>query len=542
MSQDFQKDDALFEELSRNKKRRRRRILITVITILLVVGLALVITVGVLRRHVQQRYGLSGIDVESHVVSRGTLSTVVSGSGVLGEDELEAITVPDGVEITEVLVEAFDTVTEGQLLATVDIPSVLTAMATLQESLEELDDQISDAESDKVNAAVTTGVAGRVKLIHGEKGMSVMDCMMQKGALAVISLDGFMALDLQTDALVPGDSVTVTRENGKALPGTVDTVIAGTATILVTDDGPMFGETVSVTREDSDLGSAQLYIHEPLAITGYAGTIQSVLTAENRKVYKNSTLFRLTDTATTHNYETLLRQRAELEETMLELLNLRRTGAVLAPFGGSVYTLDHDENLAPTALVTLSPDEKMTVTLSVDESDILSLELGQEAEITVTSLSDEPFPGTVTEIDRTAAVSGTYSALVTMNKEEGMLSGMTAEISIRITGVENALLVPIDALQQTRTGTYVYTTYDPETETFGGETTVTVGMMGSNEAEILSGLEEGMTVWYTKELSIFDFFANAAGMSGMGGMGGNGGSRPSGMPGGNSGGRPGGQG
>ena len=49
--------------------------------------------------------------------------------------------------------------------------------------------------------------------------------------------------------------------------------------------------------------------------------------------------------------------------------------------------------------------------------------------------------------------------------------------------------------------------------------------MGSNEVEILSGLSEGELVWYTEEMTIFDFFA---GMSG-GGMGGNtGGQRPSG--------------
>ena len=38
MSLDHQKDDALFEQLSRNKKRRRRRIWITVLTIIAVVA------------------------------------------------------------------------------------------------------------------------------------------------------------------------------------------------------------------------------------------------------------------------------------------------------------------------------------------------------------------------------------------------------------------------------------------------------------------------------------------------------------------------
>ena len=526
MSQEMNRDDALFEELSRKKKRRRRRIWITVLLILAVVGIALVITVGRLRASVRERFGGTGIEVLSYEVTRGTLSTVVSGKGVLGEDGLESVTVPQGVTVEELLVEAGDSVTEGQTLATVDMPSVLTAMAALQSSLEDLDKQIADAADDEVSASVTTAVAGRVKILWAEKDMSVVDCMARHGALAVLSLDGFMAVDIPAGDLSSGDTVTVTRAEGKVLDGTVDAVRGGVATVLVTDDGPKYDEAVTVSLEGNVLGSGKLYIHEPLAITGYAGVVQTVQTAENRRVYKNTALFYLKDTATTHTYDALLRSRAEQEETLLELLKLQRSGAVLAPFTGSVYTADWDETLNPTGIVTLSPDEQMTITLSVDETDILSLELGQTAEVTISSLSEEPYEGVVTEVERSAAASGTYSAVVTVPKDKGMLPGMTASVNIRITGVENALLIPIEALHQTRDRAYVYTTYDPETETYGGQKDVTIGIMGSNEVEILSGLSEGELVWYTEEMTIFDFFA---GMSGGGGMGGNtGGQRPSG--------------
>ena len=525
MSQEMNRDDALFEELSRKKKRRRRRIWITVLLILAVVGVALVITVGRLRASVRERFGGTGIEVLSYEVTRGTLSTVVSGKGVLGEDGLESVTVPQGVTVEELLVEAGDSVTEGQTLATVDMPSVLTAMAALQSSLEDLDKQIADAADDKASTSVTTAVAGRVKILWAEEDMSVVDCMARYGALAVLSLDGFMAVDIPAGDLSSGDTVTVTRAEGKVLDGTVDAVRGGVATVLVTDDGPKYDEAVTVSLEGNVLGSGKLYIHEPLAITGYAGVVQTVQTAENRRVYKNTALFYLKDTATTHTYDALLRSRAEQEETLLELLKLQRSGAVLAPFTGSVYTADWDETLNPTGIVTLSPDEQMTITLSVDETDILSLELGQTAEVTISSLSEEPYEGVVTEVERSAAASGTYSAVVTFPKDKGMLPGMTASVNIRITGVENALLIPIEALHQTRDRAYVYTTYDPETETYGGQKEVTIGIMGSNEVEILSGLSEGELVWYTEEMTIFDFFA---GMSG-GGMGGNtGGQRPSG--------------
>ena len=183
-------------------------------------------------------------------------------------------------------------------------------------------------------------------------------------------------------------------------------------------------------------------------------------------------------------------------------------------------------------MVTLSPDEQMTVTLTVAEGDILALTEGLEAEVTVSSVSDDAFRGTVTEIDRTAA-TGSYTATVTLDKVQGMLPGMIASVSIRTDGVEDALLIPVEALYQTRNRAYVYTSYDPETETFGGEVEVTVGIIGSDQVEILSGLTEGDTVWYREELDIFDFFSGMTGggmPSGMpsGGGNGSGGGRPSG--------------
>ena len=128
----------------------------------------------------------------------------------------------------------------GQILATVDTASVHTALASAQSALESLDKQISSAESDKVSSSVTTRVAGRVKRILGKADQTVADCMTENGALAVLSLDGFMAVTLRTEALAPGDEVTVIREDGSELAGTVDQAAAGYATVLVTDDGPRF--------------------------------------------------------------------------------------------------------------------------------------------------------------------------------------------------------------------------------------------------------------------------------------------------------------
>ena len=539
----MQGDDALFEALGKNKNRKKRRIITTAVSIVLVLAIIAVAGISFLQRQVREQFASNQGEVLSFDVTTGSISTVVSGSGSLTDVDLEEITVPDGVEITEVIVKRNQSITQGDILATVDMASVVSAMADLQARIEELDGQISDAEDDTASTRITAGVSGRVKAIFGEKDTDVTDVMYEHGALALISLDGCMAVDIETDALAVGDSVAVKLSDGKEVDGTVESVLAGTATILVTDNGPKFEEAVTVLNEEgAELGTGNLYIHSALRVTGYSGIISYVNVSENTKVTGSSVLFNLKDTAYSANYNSLLRQRAELEQTLLELLTIQRDGAVLAQMDGSVYSVDYTEDTA-AAVVTLSADEKMSVTINVDESDILSLELGQTVTVTVKSVSeDETFPGTLTEINRTSSSSGTYSAVIEVEKVEGMLSGMTASVSVRIEGVDDAILIPIEALHKTSDGAYVYTSYNEEYQEYGGKVDVVTGLENSTYVEIRSGLNVGDTVYYTEQKSNFGGFGNMPGSnsgqkpdfgSGSGGGmpdfgGGSGGGRPSG--------------
>ena len=92
-----------------------------------------------------------------------------------------------------------------------------------------------------------------------------------------------------------------------------------------------------------------------------------------------------------------------------------------------------------------------------------------------------------------------YSAVVELDKAEGMLPGMTADVDVKIQGVEGAIIIPVDALHQTSTIYYVYTSYDEETMQYGGRVEVAIGMQNSNFVEITSGLSEGDTVYYAEE-------------------------------------------
>ena len=515
-----QRNDALFKALDKSRKQKKRRIITTVLVLILVLGIILTVTVSMLRQNVQQKFGPSHDDVLSYSAKTGTISTLVSGSGVLNNVDTETIEVPAGVDLLEILVENGETVTEGQLLATADMATVRSAMADLQKEIEKLDKQIAAADSDKASTRVAAGVPGRLKVLCGAEGQKVADVMVEHGALAILSLDGYMALDLTTDMLSEGDSVTVIRENGKELKASVETVVDGVATILVTDDGPENGEAVTVKAKETELGTGELYVHSPLMVTGYAGTIHKIHVKENAKVNKNTHLYTLKDTEYSANFDTLLRTRADSEETLLDLLNIQKFGGITAPMAGSLFSVaDLDVSETVTELATLSPDKEVSITISIDESDILALTLGQETNVTVSSVTDDTLTGIVTEIDKTAT-NGAYTAVVTLDKIAGMLPGMTADVDVKIQGVDNAILVPADAVHYTSTGAYVYTAYDRELGEYSGRVDVVTGLSNNDFVEITSGLKEGDTVYYTEAITMFDVFTAMSGM----GMGGNRGS------------------
>lgn len=552
MSEQNQHAEALFETLSKNKKMRRRKVIRTVLMIIGILAIILVATVILLTKKVEKRFAAAAAEVQTHVVTTGTIHTIVSGSGVLTEEDLEEISVPSGVEVNEVMVDAGDAVRKGDLLATVDMATVMTSLSSLQDQMNQLDKSINAAKGEEAGTQITAGVSGRVKILYAQENMDVSLCMAEHGALAVLSLDGYMAMDLETDQLSKGDLVTVTLSDGKVYEGRVSAQAGNNVTILVTDNGPQYGEEVTVsTRDGAELGKAELYIHNPLGVTGYAGAVKTVAVKENAAVSAQSVLFNLKDTSFSANYDTLLRERADLEETLMELLTIYRDGALLAPMDGMISSVEFDnEDSASTSaaasmaamygyttttttaattvsegtILTLYPDLQMTVTIGIDETDILALEEGQEAEIVVSSVGEDVYPGSVTEISKVADTSTgvtQYSAEVLLDKAPGMLPGMTADVDIKIKGNENALIIPVEALHQTSTGSFVYTTFDQETQQYGGRVNVVPGMQNDTYAEILSGLQEGDTVHYTKQENIFAYFASM--MSGGMGPGGPGG-------------------
>ncbi len=512
-------DEELVAMHKKARKRRRRRRIITVVVVVAAIVIFLAILIVMLRNRVTRAVGPDYDEVISFEVTEGSITTSVSGSGTLIDEEEDDIDVPASLEIMNFYVEEGENVKEGELIATVTSASLMGAMSDTQEAIDELDERLSEAAGDTVSSTVTSSVSGRVKAINVAVGDEVATAMYRSGSLMVLSLDGYMAVDVETDALRVNDSVTVTMRDGTSYDGRVRLAAGGVATVVITDDGPQNDAQVTVsTRTGTTVGSGTLYIHSPMSITGYTGTVETIAVSENTEVSAGTTLLTLTDTETSANYDTLLVEREELEEQLDTLIGIYKEGGICAPAAGTVVSIDESltgtssgtglnslgesasSDVGDVTVATISLGDNMLVEIDVDESDILSLSEGQAAYVTIDSIGEETYEGTVTEISTTASGSSgvtSYTAEIAIPKSEDMLSGMSASVRIVIEGVDDALLIPLEALHQTSSTAYVYTEYDEDTGEFSGMREVTAGLANSNYVEITSGLEEGDVVWYT---------------------------------------------
>ena len=277
-------------------------------------------------------------------VSAGSINTELIGGGTLAEEDALTVSVPSAVKLKKFLVSNGDTVAEGTPIATVDRVTVMTAISQVQETLEYLSEQIEEASDVDSEEAVTALAGGIVKILYAEEGESAQSVMLEHGALAVLSLDGLMAVDMQTQStLSTGTAVTVTLSNGTAVTGKITKNLAGEMTVTVEDHGYTVDDKVQVTAEDGTvIGSGQFYIYSPWNATAYAGTIDTVKVSVGDKLNAGKTLMVLSDVGYSANYRQLIGQRQEYEELMMDLFQMYQTETVTAPCDGVVSGIDAD--------------------------------------------------------------------------------------------------------------------------------------------------------------------------------------------------------
>lgn len=487
----------------------------------------------------------------SVIAEHGTLSVVVVGSGKLEYDDTFDIKVPSGIEVSEVLVETGDVIKKGDAIATIDSISIGIEIESVLSQLKNRDSQIDSELNSDVTQTIKANVDGRVKKIYALEGEFVADVYEENRALIELSIDGKMAVDIESDSdLSLGDELDVVLENGSIKSGTVEKASEEKYTITITDNGPKSDENVTIKDKNGRvLASGILYINQPIRILATKGEVKTIHVSENQRVDSSNKLITIDELPESTNYKQLLVERNKLLDKLDVLLELEKANILTSNFDGVIMSLyiedetviaggnsDNSDisgmantttNLSETGgqdenmviALSVAPSDKVKLSVEIDELDILSIETGMTVEVSFDAISNKKFDGNIIKIaDSGNATSGVtkYPVKVLLTKDDSMRVGMNATATILVKEQADILIVPVITIQEREDRIFVYTEINEETGEFHGEVEVITGVSDGENVEIVSGLEEGTKIYYPLSAAeTIDFIPSQGGYGGQ---------------------------
>jgi len=183
------------------------------------------------------------------------------------------------------------------------------------------------------------------------------------------------------------------------------------------------------------------------------------------------------------------------------------SGGSMPSGGGSVsgmtgFVVEEDDNLysqEELTIASVTSQEHMSLSVTIDELDITKIYVGQDVCVTVDALGGEQFDAAVTEISNSGENEGgnsKFTVEVTLEKSGDMLPGMYSTAIITLETGEEVPSIPVAALYKSGTDTIVYTSYNKEDGILGDPVVVTIGNSDGENVEIVAGLSSGVVCYY----------------------------------------------
>lgn len=518
------------------RRRRRIRRIAWAAALLIVIAAAGMLGYGLiepeLMRQAQEQETQTG--VQTAQVTRGTIEKTVFGAGTVQPASQPGVYATVEATVSATLVELGDEVHAGDVVMQLENAELAQEIAEAEYALWEAQEAVEetrtydryryevkiDDETGRPMVDLPTGqyvyeqysnelsieapCDGRVMAVYIKPGDDALAVYRKWGAVVLLSTDGRMKAELDVSdgvTLELGQTVKVTGTGVRTEGTVVSLTRQGTqAVVQVGSDEYAMNTAVTVTTQSGEtVGTGVLAINKPMAVSAYGGTVRGVAVKVGDTVKRGDAISRFTwgeEPLYIDNASVLLDYAKAQAE--LEALRKKQDALVItAPCDGRVATLDADNGdsvTGGTKLLSIVEDGAgMTLTLSIDELDIVSVEAGQRAVMELDALPDVTLEGTVEKIaplGSTGTAVTTYDVTIALDGVDSrVMGGMNVSGEIIVDSAQDALLIPTDALQKSG-GAYYVTMQD------GSTRAVSLGIVTRDQAQILSGLSEGECVVY----------------------------------------------
>lgn len=488
--------------------------------------------------------------VITDVTTYGSLATTLEGTGTTVPADSVTYSFASDSDLLEVDVAAGDTVEVGDLLYVQDDSEIDDEIADYQEEiadlnnkLDEYQDSLSDLQQTIANLTITAPFSGRLLSVsvddeddtvkNGQELAVLVDDSVMKitqyfsyayedeiyvGMTGKISIASQM---LTLDATVTEISKVerITEEGTKCFAVTMEITNPGSLTDGMTGAGYLqvdSGEKLYPAVE----GELE-YVKSKTITAEAAGDLTYLNAVDYQKVTKGEKLFVIDGdsyqtqlssverniTSTQESIQTYQERIEEAEES-------RESYTVRSEIAGKVIFVNARLGRTPTkgqTAIMIYNLDTMQVSINIDELDIDNIEMGMAVKIVQSGAeTDTTYEGSVSEISYEATnTNGVAYFPITVDIEsEGALSaGVNVSYYITLGDEEEGVLAPVGALKSTDDGTCLMIQSDtrPDDAVDLGDDVeipdgfyavpVTTGVSNSQYVRILSGVDEGVTVF-----------------------------------------------
>ena len=481
--------------------------------------------------------GEAQAEVITDVVSYGSITSTVEGSGMTKAKNSESFTVPVAGTVTEVLVSEGDQVTAGTPLFVIDSKDARDAVEKARENVQNYEKQLSALMKKIDGLNLTAGYPGKLLEV---KDLNPGDTIGEGEKVAVLADDTRLRLTqyysyAYEGALYAGQTVDVSIPAlMSSIPGTVEAVHMvsritpeGTklfsADILVDNEGALSAEMAATATVD--VGGETVYPYEPGKLEYYRtgdlnstvnGTVISSTLVDFLQVSAGQVLVVIDgedSEAEIFSVEQSLEEAQKNLETAEK--NLANCSAV-AGISGKIIGLTMkpgDEVAANTTVVNISDTSSLIVNATVDERNVSAVQAGMMVDLDQWGTYAA---GMVESVSLSSTINNgvaTYPMVISVdNSEEALQVNSYINYSLTASENDNCLILPLQSVrtvstEEGETLQVVYVKGDRPDDALEGimadETipegywpvSVEIGISDNYNVEIKSGVEEGTEVF-----------------------------------------------
>lgn len=401
------------------------------------------------------------------------INSSITGSGTLAAaNQYSVKSLVSGTILSDTFEEG-DTVAQDTVLYNIDSSDSANSLEQAQLSLEKAQRDYDNVVKDSADLTITSPSAGQVISYEVEVGDDVRagDTVATVRDSSTMKLKVYFPAD-DAESMYSGQTAKVTLDSTfEMLTGTVtnvskaNTVLSGNmivreVTINVSNPGGISTSqtaTASVGSVTSTSSGTFEYKSEKKVTAEIAGTVSRRYVAEGANVSSGQALILLTSDDQANSVQNAADSVRNAELQLSDANKRLEDYTITSPIQGTIVDkkVKAGEKIeANTELCTIYDLSYLEMTLSVDELDISSIEVGQSVKITADAVEDKEYVGEVTKVSVAGTNSGsatTYPVTIRIDETEGLLPGMNVDAEISLESAEHVLSIPAAALQRGNT-------------------------------------------------------------------------------------------